>query len=59
MTEGEVFSPCAAAALYRRNVFLAVGGFDKAFFCYGEDVDLAFRLRLMGGRCMSVARAVA
>lgn len=59
MTEEEVFSPCAAAALFRRNVFLAVGGFDEAFFCYGEDVDLAFRLRLMGERCMYVPDAVA
>jgi GT2 family glycosyltransferase len=59
MADEEVFSPCAAAALYRRDVFLAVGGFDEAFFCYGEDVDLAFRLRLMGERCMYVPHAIA
>lgn len=46
--EGEVFSPCAAAALYRRDLFLEAGGFDEDFFCYCEDVDLGFRLRLMG-----------
>lgn len=45
---GEIFAPCAAAALYRRSAFLAVGGFDEAYFCYFEDVDLAFRLRLLG-----------
>jgi N-acetylglucosaminyl-diphospho-decaprenol L-rhamnosyltransferase len=56
--EGEVFSPCAAAALYRKDVLLAAGGFDEAFFCYCEDIDLAFRLRLLGERAMQVREAV-
>ncbi|MDP3028247.1 MAG: glycosyltransferase family 2 protein [Deltaproteobacteria bacterium] len=55
---GEVFSPCAAAALYRRDAFLDVGGFDEDFFCYVEDVDLGFRLRLAGHRCMLIPDAV-
>ena len=42
----EVFSPCAAAALYARSAFEAARGFDESFFCYLEDVDLGFRLRL-------------
>ena len=29
----EVFSACAAAALYRRDAFLEAGGFDERFFC--------------------------
>jgi hypothetical protein len=37
-SEYEVFSPCAAAALYRRSALLEVGGFDEDFFCYVEDV---------------------
>ena len=53
----EIFSPCAAAAMYRRDVFLDVGGFDESFFCYFEDVDLAFRLRLLGQRCLYVPSA--
>lgn len=57
-TTGEIFSPCAAAALFRRDIFLGVGGFDENFFCYFEDVDLAFRLRLMGERCLYVSSAV-
>lgn len=48
---GECFAPCGAAALYPREAFLAVGGFDEAYFCYHEDVDIGFRLRLAGERC--------
>ena len=55
--EGEVFGPCAAAAMFRRRDFLQVGGFDEAYFCYLEDVDLAFRLRLAGHRCVQVPKA--
>ena len=55
---GEIFSPCAAAALYRRESFLAAGGFDEALFAYYEDTDLAFRLRLLGERCLFVPDAV-
>jgi GT2 family glycosyltransferase len=55
----DVFSPCAAAALIRRDAFDAVGGFDASYFCYIEDVDLAFRLRLQGHRCLYVPGAIA
>lgn len=56
--EGEVFSPCAAAALYRRQIFLDAGGFDESFFCYLEDVDLGFRLRLRGHKAIQIADAI-
>jgi N-acetylglucosaminyl-diphospho-decaprenol L-rhamnosyltransferase len=58
MTDLEVFGPCAAAALYDRKVFEEVEGFDESFFCYIEDVDLAFRLRLRGERCMQLRNAI-
>lgn len=54
----DVFSPCGAAAFIRRDAFDDVGGFDPSFFCYVEDVDLAFRLRLRGQRCLYVPGAV-
>ena len=55
---GEIFAPCAAAALYRRADLEAVGGLDESYFCYFEDVDLAFRLRLLGKRCAYVPGAI-
>jgi GT2 family glycosyltransferase len=55
---GEIFSPCAAAALYQRDAFLDAGGFDESFFAYYEDTDLAFRLRLLGERCYYEPSAV-
>jgi GT2 family glycosyltransferase len=55
---GEVFSPCAASALYRRDAFLSVGGLDEQYFVYFCDTDLAFRLRLAGHRCWYVPEAV-
>ena len=57
-SEYDIFSPCAAAALYRRSALLEVGGFDEDFFCYTEDVDLGFRLRLAGYRCLYVPQSV-
>jgi len=57
--EQEVFSPCAAAAMYRRSALQKVGGFDEDYFCYVEDVDLGFRLRLAGYRCLYVPKSVA
>ena len=54
----EIFSPCAAAALYYRDAFLQIGGFDEDFFSYFEDVDLGFRLRLNGYRALYVSNAV-
>lgn len=56
---GEVFAACAGAALLRRGVALAVGGFDERFFSYLEDVDLGLRLRLAGFRCAYAPGAVA
>ena len=56
--DGEIFAPCGAAALYRRNAFLAAGGFDARFFCYCEDLDLGHRLRAAGAGSRRVSSAV-
>lgn len=49
--EGECFSPCGAAAIIDRQLFLTHNGFDERFFCYCEDVDLGFRFQLAGEPC--------
>lgn len=59
----EVFGAPGACALYRRSALMAsaVCGefFDASFFAYKEDVDLAWRLRLLGFSCWYVPTAVA
>jgi GT2 family glycosyltransferase len=54
----EIFSPCAAAALYRTDAVRSAGAFDPDYFCYCEDVDLGFRLRLAGHSARYVPNAV-
>lgn len=44
----EIFSSCAAAAIYRRRILLKIGGFDEEHFAYLEDVDLGYRARIAG-----------
>ena len=51
-TPREVFGACGAACLFRRDVFEEVGGFDEDFFVSHEDVDLSYRTRLHGYRCV-------
>ena len=53
----EVFGPCAGAALYRRELLLAVGLFDEDFFAYLEDVDLAWQARWRGWKAIYVPSA--
>ncbi|MGH2457573.1 MAG: glycosyltransferase family 2 protein, partial [Chloroflexota bacterium] len=53
----DVFGPCAAGALYARRLIDDVGAFDEDFFCYLEDVDLAWRAQLAGWRCVFAPRA--
>jgi len=56
----EVFGVCAGAALFRRAALLEAGAaqgpgrgpFDEDFFNHAEDVDLCWRLRRLGYRCM-------
>jgi GT2 family glycosyltransferase len=49
--------PTGGAALYDRDAFDAVGGFDERIFLYYEDVDLALRMRAEGARCVLSPRA--
>jgi len=49
--------PTGGGALYDRESFDAVGGFDENIFLYYEDLDLALRIRANGGICRLAAGA--
>ena len=54
----EVFGASAGAALYRRAMLDEIGSFDESFFAYLEDVDVAWRARMNGWRCLYVPAAI-
>ena len=44
----KVFSACAGAAIYRREVFEEIGYFDENHFAYLEDLDVGYRAKIFG-----------
>lgn len=48
----DAWGATACTALYRREMLDAIGGFDASFFAYQEDVDVAWRARAAGWRCV-------
>ncbi|GAB2974076.1 glycosyl transferase [Amycolatopsis acidiphila] len=52
-----VFGFCGGAALLRTEVLRAIGGVPASFFCYYEDTDTAWRLRLAGHYIVAVPEA--
>jgi N-acetylglucosaminyl-diphospho-decaprenol L-rhamnosyltransferase len=58
LAPGWVFSACGGAMMIERELFVGVGGFDERLFCYCEDVDLGYRLRLIGQPTLLVPDAV-
>jgi GT2 family glycosyltransferase len=53
----EVLSASGSSAFYRREALRRVGGFDPIYGSYYEDVDLGFRLRWAGYRCVFQPRS--
>ncbi len=45
---GRIFSACAGAAIYRREVFEQIGYFDERHFAYLEDIDVGYRALIHG-----------
>jgi N-acetylglucosaminyl-diphospho-decaprenol L-rhamnosyltransferase len=58
-THPVLVGPAGAAAAYRRTAWEKVGGLDGGVFSYGEDVDLALRLRAEGWATAGAVHAVA
>ena len=54
----EIFSSCAGAALYRKDLLEELGGFDSEFFAYMEDVDLGYRARINGYKNLFCPNAI-
>ncbi|MCR4792087.1 MAG: glycosyltransferase family 2 protein [Lachnospiraceae bacterium] len=44
----KIFSSCAGAAIYRKEVFDIIGYFDPVHFMYLEDLDICWRAALAG-----------
>jgi GT2 family glycosyltransferase len=44
----------AAATIWTKTAFDRIGGFNEAFYCYWEDVELSFRCRRSGVDLISV-----
>ncbi|MDP9312891.1 MAG: glycosyltransferase [Chloroflexota bacterium] len=56
--EQELLFACGGAMLIDRDVFLEIGGFDADYFAYFEDIDLGWRLWLLGYRVVFAPQAV-
>lgn len=53
-----IFGATGGAALFKRNVFLKVGGFDEHYFMYSEEVDWAFRAQFLGYKSLFCPKAI-
>ncbi len=58
-TPRDVLFGTGAAVFFRAETFRAVGGFDERFFMFFEDVDLGWRLNVLGHRVRYVPTSVA
>lgn len=52
----EVFAASGSSSFFRAEAVRTVGGFDPFYVSYYEDVDLSFRLRWAGYRCVFTPR---
>ena len=58
----EIFGACGGAVLYKRKMLEEIKYnneiFDNAFFAYYEDLDLAWRGRLLGWKALSCPKSI-
>jgi GT2 family glycosyltransferase len=55
---GYVIAVNGGSAIYRKKMFLELGGFDRAFQFYNEETDLCMRAFLRGWKCLFVPQSV-
>ncbi len=53
----QVFGPAGSAALYRRAMLEETGFYESDYFAYYEDLDIAFRARWKGYKCVLARNA--
>jgi GT2 family glycosyltransferase len=56
--EEETLWPDGCAAMYRKEMLDAIGGFDEDLFAYGDDAELGLRARIAGWKCIYAPDAV-
>jgi GT2 family glycosyltransferase len=49
---GYVLSALGSSAIFRKDLFTRLGGFDESFYSYYEDADLCLRIINAGYRCL-------
>jgi GT2 family glycosyltransferase len=54
----ETLWPDGCAAIYRREMLTAIGGFDEDLFAYADDAELGLRARIAGWGCVYAPKAV-
>ena len=47
-TNKEVFGAMFVAPIFKKELWLKIGGFDNSFFTYGEDFDVSYRANVLG-----------
>ncbi len=58
ITKGPVFYAEGSALMIRKELFNRLTGFDEAYLFFHEDVDLAWRARLLGWQVTAVPEAI-
>lgn len=57
-TKMDILFPSGCAALYRKSMLEDVGGFDEAFFAYGDDTDIGLYGRYLRYKAVYCPKAI-
>ncbi len=52
-----IFAACGGAAIYRKEIFDRIGLFDENHFAYLEDIDVCYRAKINGYKCVYAPEA--